>query len=137
MKLTAFGQDVEKAENGVWVDLGEGCRVKVARSGSARSERMLKKLTAPHQRAIQMGSIPDALLERLNAEHTSKAILLDWEGLQDADGTEIPFSQAKAFEILSNPEYRDFKDQVLYLAREAETFRKQQIDETVGKSQAS
>lgn len=134
MKLSNFAQDLSKAEDGVWVDLGDGLKVKVARSGSARADAVIKRLTKPYQRQIYSGAAPDALLERLNAEHTAEAILVAWEGLQDEDGVDIPYSKAKALELILNPVYRDFKDQVLSLAREAETFRKDLVKDTMGKS---
>lgn len=137
MKLSAFEQDVTKAEDGVWVNLGDGLEVKVARSGSARANKILERLTKPHQRAISSGAASDELLERLNAEHTAKAIIRGWKGLQDEDGNDIPYSEAKAFEIVLDPKYRDFRDPVLYLSREMETFRKEEVKDTVGKSLAN
>lgn len=137
MKLSSFAQDVTKAEQGVWIDIGDGCRVKVARTGSAQSNKVLAAVSKPFKQSLNSGAAPDSLVERLYAEHASKAILLGWEGLQDDQGADIPYSQSKAFEILSNPMYRDFKDNVFDLARQQETFRKDEINAAVGKSQDS
>jgi hypothetical protein len=43
-------------------------------------------------------------------------VLLDWAGLEAEDGTPLPFTKEQATEFLTKPEYRRFRDAVVYAA---------------------
>jgi hypothetical protein len=58
----------------------------------------------------------------------AKAVLLDWKGLIDDDGKEIPYSMDVALELLTNPEYRRFREFV-NIAADDEAHFQDEIDE--------
>lgn len=131
MKLSKFKQNVSSAQEGVWVDVGDGLEVKIARMGNKKYNETIRKLSKPYKTAIRNGTLADSVFEEMQNKAIAEAILLDWTGLEDDKG-EITYSTEEAFNILSNPEFEDFKKLVTDLAEEQETFRSIEIDETVG-----
>lgn len=135
MKLAKFKQSVAKAEEGSTIDMGDGLKVTVTRIGCKSYQNMIKKLTAPHQRAIRNKTLDDSVYEEIMNKCLAETILIGWEGLQDEDGAEILYSKAKAYELLTNPEYKDFKDTISDLANEQEVFRQGEVETTATKSE--
>lgn len=120
MKLTDLAVDTDRAENGAWVgDIPEvqGLRLKVRSSSNADWRRLLAKLTEAVPRKKRLGG-------RIDPEEQDKIIssclmntcLLDWEGLQNDDGTDIPYSKEMAKKLLTEPQYRRFRDSVVWAA---------------------
>lgn len=134
MKLSKFKQDVVSAEDGTMVDMGDGLVVTVARIGNKKYNESIKKQTAPHQRQIRNKNLPDEVFETIMNHAIADAVLIGWDGLQDENGVNIPYSKEKAFEIMSNPAYKDFKDSIVDLANEFEAFRAAEVAETATKS---
>jgi len=63
----------------------------------------------------------------------AKHILLGWRNLQ-INKEDIPYSEEKAYEILCNPEYIEFRKLVISLAEEEEVFRKEALENLDNKS---
>lgn len=131
--LNKFKQDTTRSEEGTTVDMGDGLHVTVARIGNTKYNEVIKKLTAPHTRQIRNKTLADSVFEVIMNRAYAETILLGWKGLEDEHGKDIPYSTEKAFEILSNPEYKDFKDIIVDLASEAEAFRAAEVTATAGK----
>ena len=107
--------------------LGDGLRVRVARFGNPRHERILERLRRPYRNILRAGGeIPREAQERITIEATAAAILLDWEGVEERDGRPIPYSREAAVRLLG--ELKDFRNAVGYLALEAETFRRAALE---------
>ena len=79
---------------------------------------------------LRAKTMPDETFNTLYIEAIAETVLVGWEGLQDDDGTLIPYSKEKAVEILSNPEYEDFKKLVLDLADEQAVFSAEVTEDT-------
>ena len=135
MKLTKFKQNLVKAEDGATIDMGDGLKVTVARIGCKAYQDTIKKLTAPHQRAIRNKTLDDSVYEDIMNKALVETILLGWEGLEDEAGNVIPYSKDKAMELMTNPEYKDFKEAISDLANEQEVFRQAEVETTATKSQ--
>ena len=60
---------------------------------------------------------------------TAKALLLDWDGVEDADGNALPYSEETASEILLK--YPDFLTWVSKCAQELSEEREAAVDDTV------
>lgn len=45
LELSAFKTDPEKDKNGVWFDIRDGLKLKVARLGNERYQRKIRELT--------------------------------------------------------------------------------------------
>ena len=135
MKLAKFKQSLVKAETGSTIDMGDGLKVTVARIGCKAYQDVIKKLTAPHQRAIRNKTLDDSVYETIMNKALAETILLGWEGLEDEHGEVIKYSKEKAYELLTDPEYKDFKDAISDLANEQEVFRQAEVETTATKSQ--
>jgi len=127
MDLRSYKTDLTVSEEGVWVDMGEGCQLLVARKGNQKFARKLKALIKPYQRQIDMNTMSDDLANKLLAEAMAYGILLDWKGLK-LDGKEIKYSPEKAQELLNDPELIDFRNAVDQLSDDREQFRTESIE---------
>lgn len=131
-RLSSLKTDAKRSEEGVWQEIGEGFEVKVARLGHPEYKAYVAKLSKPHLRSIQREGIGSAKLREIQQRAVSRHILLDWRGLHDDDGSEIPYSQEKALELLSDPDYSELLDIILELAQDVELFRAASVEEAAG-----
>ena len=117
------------AENeGVWVELGEGAKIKVARSGNAANRRKLAKLMERHRAVLRSRNLPEDVLERIMIEVMAETILVGWDGI-DEDGQPLPYTVENADRLLTT--YRDFRDQVSAIANDINLFRAESEAEAV------
>jgi len=116
--------DAGLAENGVMVDIGGDKGIKVARMGN---KHFNKKLLAATKRYGQHGW--KSLSRDKQDEEYIKAmvgtVLLGWQGYP------VEFSEAEAVKVLLDPSEIVFRELVESLANEPETFRTEQVEETV------
>lgn len=120
MKLTELAVDADRAENGAWVDdvpEMQGLRLKVRGSNNADWRRLQAKLMDAVPRKKRLGGRldPDEQ-DRIISSCLLSACLLDWDGLEDDDGKPIPFSKQMAQKLLTEPQYRRFRDGVIWAA---------------------
>ncbi len=122
MKLSAAFGTSEKLEiEGVWVDLGEGGSIKVARAGNRENRRELKRLIAPHKAALRADNLPDDVLEKITIKVMARTILLDWKGIDDDDGKPIAYSQEAAEAQLTK--HKDFRDFVAGISADMKVYQ--------------
>lgn len=133
MKLSKFKQDVNKAADGTWVDVGDGLKLKVARQGNKNYNSVVRTLMKPYKQAIKSNTLADSVYEDLQNKAISQSVLLSWEGLEGEDGKDMPYSQETAYDLLSNPAFEDLKSLVVDLSNELETFREAEKEELSGK----
>ena len=124
----------EREVGGVWHKLDSVTSIKVARYGNDKFSNKLQELVASLPKApkfarveVQKDEEYDGALNRIIAD----TILVDWKGMMYA-GEEVPYSPEKAYEYLSDPKLKDFREHVLKLAMEASHYRDSQIEEAVG-----
>lgn len=115
-----YGTNKVLENEGVWVDLGDGASIKVARVGNKENTALVKRLTAPHKVAIRTNKLPDEIWEKITIEALASTILLDWKGLKE-DGKVIAYSKENAVKLLTD--YKDFRDQVSGLSSELALFQ--------------
>lgn len=121
-----FATDECLEEDGAWVDVNElyGLKVKVRRLRSDASIKAYEdivresfgeqKIRRPEDlNATQSGDILTRQLAR--------AVLIDWKGVYDEDGNEIPYSEEAALAALTD--MKDFREFVYQAANERDTFR--------------
>jgi len=133
MKLSEFRRREEVGQAGVWVDLGEGLRVKVARMSrtNVNYRNALQQLGRPHRSLVRRtGEMPEDVAEQITLEAAAKHILLGWEGLVEDDGTEIEYSPEKALEVLT--EFPEFTDLVFEAAQDLATFAERELEDAAG-----
>jgi hypothetical protein len=115
---------------GVWVDIGNGVEVRVARIGNPAYRARMKKLGKPYRHLLRddESELPDGLLEKLTVDAIAHTVLLDWRGpaMVDGEGQPIPFSPEKAVELLTGIDW--FRERVEEAARMRETFRRREVE---------
>lgn len=134
VKLSRFVTDKSKEVEGVWVDVGGGLRLKLARMGNANYTTALlgSKYFGRSSKIIGIdakGAVED--MRNAVAEH----VLLGWEGLVDDNDQPILYTVDKAKEVLK--ETPEFYRLVLEYAEDIELYRKAAKEEALGNSQPS
>lgn len=115
-----YGTNKQLEEGGVWIELGDGASILVARAGNKENRAALKRLIAPHKVALRNDKLADEVLERLTIEAMAETILLGWKGIRE-NGKDVPYSRDNAVRLLTD--YKDFRDQVSAFSTEMALFQ--------------
>lgn len=130
-----YNTDQSLEEEGVWVDFGDGLQVKIRRLNSKHSRETRRKLEKPYSTQFRGREMPDSLQETLLNQQMSKSIVVDWKGVDDPyadvkpgdkDAPALAHSEENVLKLLSDPEFKDFRDDILTAAMERTTFEKEQ-----------
>ena len=127
MKFSKFKTNQSLEIEGVWVDIGEGAKVKVARIGNTAYQKYLERSYKPYRKMQRTGTVPEDLQRRLFIEALAHTILLDWDGFTDDADKPVVYSVDAAISQLT--EFKDFRELIVEIAAEAETFRDEEIEE--------
>ena len=104
---TTFYQEPELVEKGVWFNLQDQGRVKVASMNSPLFKAEVIRLQKPHLNLLRSDADSSDLLNSITIEATAKTLLLDWKEIE-VDGKEIEYSVEKAIELLTDfPMFRE------------------------------
>ncbi len=122
-KLSSIKMDLTKSAEGIWQDYAAGIRLLVACLSNPAYAQYLTLLQRPHLRQIRAGTLDNSVAATLTKKAVARHILLGWENIEDDTGKPIPYSEQKAFEIISDPAYSDLYNFVLETAVSAELFR--------------
>jgi hypothetical protein len=125
-----FSTNKKLEEEGAWVDVGDGGKLKIARAGNKKAIAHLRLVSKPHMAQITYGKLADEVATELAVEVIAEAILLDWSGMTDG-GKPLPYSKENAIKMLTD--YPDFRDLVSKISDERKTFQKE-IEEAVTKN---
>jgi hypothetical protein len=117
-----FGTDQKLEATGVWVDLGQGARVKVARATSPAYRKRLQDVIRPYRGAITANAMDDREAHKLFAKAAAGTLLLDWAGIE-VDGRPVQFSLDVAEQLMA--ELPDFYNTVKAFADDAALYREQ------------
>jgi hypothetical protein len=124
MKISAFRTDRTRENQGVWVEIGDGAKLKIARLNNERYKQAFLEHSKPYKVQVRTGTMSEELAGRILRDCFADAILLDWEGLQDDDGNAIEYSRERAAELLAIPDFmsmvEDFASSRELYKREAE-----------------
>ena len=125
----AFATSRELEEEGVWVDLGEGARLKIARIGNPANRDLMRRKMKPHRTALRADKLPEDILNRITIEVMAETILLGWEGLTEG-GQPLPYTRENAIQQLT--ELKDFRDQVADLSQDMTLFQEEREAQATG-----
>ena len=130
MKISEFKTNTDAEKEGVWIEVGAGLRLRVARLGNPSYEAYIRKHGRKHLIQLKTGTLTDdkevlELTRRAMARH----VLVDWENLQDDDGINVEYSVERAEEYLA---IKDFMELVFKLSGERELFKQQRDEEDLG-----
>lgn len=120
MKLSSLKIDADKVEAGAWVknipEMGD-LELKVSGLQNARYRRMQARLIDAIPRAKRQGGRVDPEeMDRVTSICLRDTVLLDWRGLENEDGTPMAYTKEAAAEYLTKPEFRRFREAVIYAA---------------------
>lgn len=122
---TRYKTDKNLEENGVWVDLGDGLRVLVARFNSKRSREVHRRLRRAYENF--RGDLPEALEQELTIKQMAEGVLLGWEGMTfEDDGPPVEYSVQNAIKALT--EFPDFREDVAAIALKRDNYRVQKLE---------
>lgn len=150
--MDRYSTDKTLEEEGVWVDYGEGLKVKIRRLNSKHSREVRRKLEKPYAAQFRGREMPESLQEELLNKQLAGSIVVDWEGVPDPDnapqfladgvtpdpknpGTMLPYSPENVLRMVK--EFGDFRDDILTAAMEKTTFQKEQRKEAEKNSKSS
>lgn len=121
--LYATNKDLEI--NGVWFLLTEETKFLVRRYSADHPTIRAKsaKLFKPYSFQIQQGTLPAEKEQELMAKIFVEACLIDWKGVKDEDGKDIPFSTEAAISFLKD--LPDLLKTLLDYAQDVKNYREE------------
>jgi hypothetical protein len=126
-----FSTDQNREEQGVWVDFGDGIRIRIRRIRSKKSADVRKELEKPLVDQIRRGPLPEAEAEDLLVRQIAYGVIVDWEGVDLGDGVVVPYTRENAVKLLKAlPELRDA---ILQISVDADSYRLK-VDEDAEKN---
>lgn len=126
--FSRFAVDLKAETEGVWKDF-YGAKVLIARTGNEKFNKKLNEVFEKHREDLsKKDEAADKLADRLMVEVFADTLILDWEGIA-YQGKEVKYSRQAVIDLLSPPEMRDFRYELLSLADDAENFRLQLEEE--------
>jgi len=121
-------------DDGIWREYS-GARLKIGRAGSVLFIKAQDKLERPYRKKIERGTLPAATKRDINVTALSEAILLDWEGVADATGSEVDYTPELGKEaLLNDPDLLEF---VMDTALDNSNFAIEEENAIAKKSQSS
>ena len=116
MKLNDVKVDSALIEAGAWIpEISEcpGLKLKVRGQGNKDWRKLQTKLLDAVPRKKRVNRLDYDEGERITNRLLLDTCLLDWDGLTDDDGNPLPYSREMAEKLLTDPDYRKFRDAVL------------------------
>lgn len=112
--------DADKVEGGDWIgkipELDD-VRLKVRGLQNAQFRRMQSRLLDAVPRSKRQGGRVDPEeMDRITSTCLAATVLIDWSGIEGEDGQPLPYSREKASELLTDPNFRRFRDGVIWAA---------------------
>jgi hypothetical protein len=136
-KLSFQKIDTKAEAEGVWTDYADGIRFKIARLGNPDYRAHLRKIGRANQIHVQQDLMDPEVMESFSKEAIAKHVLLDWENVEDDDGSKIPYSPDVGEKILKDPAYVRIFEFVVAFAARAENYRTAAIGEALGNSSST
>lgn len=122
MRISAAKVDSKKIEapEGQWVENIpelQGVRIKTRGFANKSWRKLQKTLTdaVPRNRRVN-GLQPDDQ-DRLMGTCLRDAAVTDWDGIENDDGTPMPFNKENATKLFLDPDYQKFRDGALWAAQ--------------------
>lgn len=132
--LSNFKTDLKKAhEEGVEVEIGKGFFITLMRINNPDYQSYISQHLQGKSKRInnqEWGVLEEA--KPILKKACALTIVKGWRGMTDRDNNEIPFSEDKAVEILTDLAFEDLYDVIIDLASDAATYREKAFEEDSG-----
>jgi hypothetical protein len=136
MKISDRAINPTMREEGAWIKNipeWDGLKLKVRGSGNKDWDALQDTLIRAIPRKRRMvGGLEATDRKRINGLLLLNTSLLDWSGLDDAEGRPEPYSKELARKYLTTPEFEPFMDAVLWAANMVAEIGQQELEEDVG-----
>lgn len=133
MDIQSLKKNSAAIAEGQWIDdipnMGDlRLKVRGASSTYVVGVRARKQRAVPRNERMRDGSLTPETTIRIETEVLHEAVLLDWDGLTDG-GKPVKYDQTLAREWLTNPDFRDFADAVVWASHVADRGVADQIED--------
>lgn len=120
-----FAWNTEAQTEGLWREIDDGAaKLKIARFNHPEHQAYLRRLREENAKLLENPDSEESQtkLNEIASKAMAAHILKDWEGIQDEEGNDLPYSEEAAYQLLSD--YEEFSNLVFYLSTEVEQYRK-------------
>lgn len=126
-----YQTDRTAEEDGKWFDsFGPNIAFKIRRFSSKKSQAVRTGLEKPYAKMSRNGVLPESVQEGIFHKHLANGIVVDWKGVYDMDGNEVPFSVDAAVDLFEK--LPDLAREIVLLAINMDNFRDGHKDEVAG-----
>lgn len=112
-----FAVDTKSAEEGKWFPIAPGVEFKIRRMNSVAANNIRRNLLSVYPN----GMVPPDQTEEFAVKFLAHAIVVDWKGVTDENGKEIPYSPETAHELLK--EIPEIAEKVAEITQNLDNFR--------------
>lgn len=116
--INSYRTDPALKQQGVWVDMGAGARIKIAAFDNEDFATNFRKMVEPYAKAGQ--DVPEEEQKRIMVFCTARYVVLDWEGIFDGEKA-LKYSVENAERLLNEIEF--VRDRIFAEARKYQNFR--------------
>jgi hypothetical protein len=131
-QLKILRTDLNKSEDGVWVDYVEDVRLCIASVNSKAYREHKDRLLRPHLRQLRAKELPGEQVLEIIKPAVAYHILKGWKNVQDDHGAEIPYAPQTALEFFQDPTMQDLYTFVLEIAGEVSNYRQELLEDARG-----
>jgi len=123
--------DPERAEKGTWVDYYKGSSLCIARANNKAAEQYRIEKAIEHADIFNAGGEKaEKLAYEVETHVLANFILIDWDGITKG-GEPLDYTPEMGTKFLTDPQFQDFRDDVMRFARNREHFRAQNEEEAI------
>jgi hypothetical protein len=120
-------------DGGKWFPLSPDSEIKLLYMGSDASKRAYDNLMRSYAQRQKLGiDLTEEEATSVNVTFLSETLVLDWKGIKDKEGRDLPFSK-EAVAVLCKALPR-FAALILRIATDETGFEKELVEEEVGNS---
>ena len=116
-----FGTNQEKEKEGAWIYYDDELAFKVKRITGRNKKFMLG--VERIQKLKRRGELTKAAEVEQSAKLMLDCSLVDWKGVTDDEGKPIPFNRQNAINLLTDPRWPDFIDDLFQKAQDNDNFK--------------
>lgn len=127
----SFGTDKALETDGKWFDIGDGARLKIARSNNHVYREELARLLQPYRATARAGVLKPAVLDPAMTRALARGVLKDWEGVSVGEKV-VKYSEEAAERLMTD--FPDFRELVSELAEQRESYLAEEVEEGKGGS---
>lgn len=118
-----YETDRSAEEDGAWVELRAGVKVKIRSETSSIVRDYATKLAKTQRNILKANGwvLPPKMSDRNDVLMCKNAIVTDWDGVSDREGNPLPFSPDNVERVMTD--LPGFRNDILFVAKTDETYK--------------